>query len=316
MKTPRKTIIICSLLCLFVVQGFGQRGREVMFTHFMVNSQAINPAYVGGREAMTLTSLNRSQWTMLFDKPPALQSFSMHTPARRTPMGFGVAFQNERIGPERITTVEGDIAYTVPVSRHSTLSFGIKGGISMFYVPLTSLIIDDPSDPLFASDIESLWLPNFGFGMYYRSEHLYVGVSIPKLLRTNPFTNQLYAGAKPALTERTYYLIAGGFLSINVDIDILPSAIFRYLPGGEYSAGVGTNVMFYDKFMLGGAYRYNDAMGFMAGVYIYNNLMVSYSFDWGIKDPAHNYNSGTHEIMLRYDLFFLDSHKERTKRPF
>ncbi len=316
MSTLRTTIITGTLLCMISMPGQAQRGREVMLTHFMGNTQAINPGYVGGREAFTITSLNRSQWTMLFEKPPSFQSFSFHTPTEDHPMGLGLAVHTERVGPERNTSVEGDVAYQVKTSRRSTLSFGIKAGINMFTVPLTQLIIDDPSDPLFASDIESHWLPNFGFGMYYRRDNLYVGVSIPKLLMTNPFTNKLYAGAKPALTERNYYFIAGAALPLNIDMDFVPTAVLKARYGGELEVGVSASIVFFDKFSGGMIYKHNDAIGIIAGLRVHNHWTVSYSFDWGIKNRSTHWNSGTHEIMLRYDLVFLYSHRENAKRPF
>lgn len=316
MNTLRKTIIPCLLLFMISLQGHAQRGREVVLSHFMNNTQAINPAYIGGREALTITSLNRSQWTMLFDKPPSFQSFSFHTPTDDHPMGLGMAVNTERVGPERITAVEGDVAYMVKTSRKSTLSFGIKLGISVFSVPLTELIIDDPSDPLFASDIQSHWLPNFGFGMYYRREHFYLGASIPKLLSTNPFTNRIYAGAKPALTERYMFFITGASIPLNLDMDVVANAVAKNKPGGELEIGVNAGMVFFDKFSAGLIYKHQDAIGVLAGLRVYDHWTISYSFDWGIKNQVTHYNSGTHEIMLRYDLIFLNSHRERAKRPF
>lgn len=316
MNTSVKAISITLLLILFYLQVNGQRGRDVMYTHFMSNTQAVNPAYVGGREALTITSINRSQWTMLFDRPPTFQSLSLNTPTDGHPMGVGLSFRNERVGPERITAIDGDVAYTIQTSRESTLSFGIKAGVSMFTVPLTQLIIDDPSDPLFASDIQSHWLPNFGFGLYFRRENIYAGASIPQLLRTNPFTNRLYAGAKPALTERNYYFVAGASIPVNIDIDFIPSSIVRVRRGGEFEAGICGNFILFDKFSAGATLRFNDAIGVIAGLWIYKHWHVSYSFDWGIKNKITNWNSGSHELVLRYDLVFMNAHRERAKRPF
>ena len=316
MKTIMLKIVMGVVMATCSLSSVAQRSRDLMFTHFMTNSQAFNPAYVGKRQALTITSLNRSQWTALFDKPPAYQAISINTPTVDFPMGLGLTLQNERVGPEKVLHIEGDVAYTIRSSFHSTLSFGIKAGISSFTVPLTELIIDDPSDPLFASDVEGHWLPNFGFGMYFLKERFYAGISIPKMLRTNPFTNRLYAGAKPALTERSYFFITGASIPLNVDVDINPSALVRYRQGEGYNICLGTQVMLFDKFSAGITYRHDDALGLMVGINVYDNWMISYSFDWGIKNPATNWNSGTHELVLRYDIFLLQSHKERAKRPF
>lgn len=316
MKTLMQITVLLALMALASLDASAQRARDVMFTHFTTNTQAVNPAYAGSRQALTITSLNRSQWTTLFEKPPAFQSLSINSPTADFPMGLGLTIQNEQVGPEKILNIEGDVAYTVKTSHRSTLSFGIKAGISNFSVPLTQLIIDDPSDPLFAADYQSHWLPNFGFGMYFLKEHFYAGISIPRMLQTNPFTNRLYAGAKPALTERNYYFITGAAIPLNIDVDIIPAALFRYKQNGGYDICLTTKVLFFDKFSAGLTYRYNDAVGIIAGLSVLNHGTISYSFDWGIKNQATHWNSGTHELVLRYDVFLMQKHREREKRPF
>ncbi|MFO7997425.1 MAG: hypothetical protein R6U86_00415, partial [Bacteroidales bacterium] len=43
---------------------------------------------------------------------------------------------------------------------------------------------------------------------------------------------------------------------------------------------------------------------------------VGYAFDLAIYPKAASYHSGSHEIVLRYDFIFLDSHHERADRFF
>ena len=48
-------------ICLLTgFMTFGQ--QDAQYTHYMFNTQAINPAYAGSREALTITGLHRSQW--------------------------------------------------------------------------------------------------------------------------------------------------------------------------------------------------------------------------------------------------------------
>ena len=59
------------MLGMVSLQSLAQ--QEAMFTHYFMNSLAINPAYAGSRDAMTLTALNRSQWSG-FTGAPKTQS--------------------------------------------------------------------------------------------------------------------------------------------------------------------------------------------------------------------------------------------------
>lgn len=318
-----KNIILLLLVMLSGLAGhaqhprYGNTLRQVMFTHYMFNTAAINPAYVGSREALTVTALNRSQWTQVFARPPFTHSLNLHSPGQtweRT--GMGLTVRNERLGPEQTTSIFGDFSYTINTTRTSWLSFGLKAGAEMYYAALTDLIIDDPSDPLFAQDLQSFWLPNFGFGILYRTDQFYFGLSIPKLLETNPFTNAVHGGAKPALLDRNYFIISGAAFRVNVDFTFLPSTFIRLNRFGEFEIDLTANFRMFDKFSLGGMFRPGDSVGLLAGIRVTNSWTIGYAFDYGIDLKAASYHGGSHEVVLRYDLIFLNTHRERADRFF
>ena len=41
----------------------GKSQQDAMFSFYMFNHQSVNPAYVGSRQIVNATMLNRSQWT-------------------------------------------------------------------------------------------------------------------------------------------------------------------------------------------------------------------------------------------------------------
>ena len=59
---------------------------------------------------------------------------------------------------------------------------------------------------------------------------------------------------------------------------------------------------FNEKFTLGVAYRWSAAMSAMAGFQISDSWLIGYAYD---RDTTRlgNFNSGSHEIFLRYELF-------------
>jgi hypothetical protein len=63
-------------------------------------------------------------------------------------------------------------------------------------------------------------------------------------------------------------------------------------------------------------FRTGDALGALAGINITPQLAVGYSFDWSYANTTSKYNSGSHEIMLRYDFIFNKGKKQRSPRYF
>jgi len=290
--------------------------REPMYAQYLDNMLEINPAYAGSRHSLSVISLNRSHWTVVFDRAPMTHSLNLHSPTRSDHIGVGLSFRTETVGPERTTSIYGDYSYRVDLTPESTLTFGLKAGISFFDLPLTSLIIDDPADPAFASDILSMWLPNFGFGVIYRIEDLFVGLSIPKLLEVNYFDNTMFGGARPALIDRNYYLTAGAVFHLGPEIFVMPSTYVRYLPGTTPEVDLSARLVLFERFSAGAMVRLQDAMGFNIGIDLSSNLTFGYSFDWAILNRVPSFNFGSHEVMLRYEFQISDPRDHRWPRYF
>ena len=72
----KKLIFILILLCASILTNAQQ---DPMFTHYAFNTLAINPAYAGTRDALTITGLHRAQW-VTFKGAPITQTITGHSP--------------------------------------------------------------------------------------------------------------------------------------------------------------------------------------------------------------------------------------------
>ena len=144
-----------------------QAQQDPHFTHYMFNTLAVNPAYAGSRDAMTVTLLYRNQW-LGFDGAPVTQTLTAHSPVFKDKVGLGLSVMNDRIGPTSNISLFGDFSYMIPVgqSRKAKLAFGLKGGLNFMKIGLDEIGIRDGLDPNFYSTVASKLLPNFGFGVY------------------------------------------------------------------------------------------------------------------------------------------------------
>lgn len=311
-----KKIIIIGIALLGGFSTYAQ--QDAMFTHYMFNTLAINPAYAGSRDALTVTALHRSQWVG-FDGAPTTQTLTLHAPVFNEKIGLGLSVINDEIGPLNTTAVYGDFAYKLKVSQKGTLSFGLKGGINLVQGDLNTLALgSQEEDASFANNIESDLLPNFGFGLYYSTSKWYVGLSTPKLLE-NDFNNNTSTGGTDLSSEqRHYFLIAGTVFNLNSDgsLKLKPTTFVKVTNGAPLEADITGMVIIKDKIELGAMFRTGDAVGLLVGYNFTDELRFGYSFDWSFTNTTFKYNGGSHEIMLRYDFIFKDKAKIRSPRYF
>ena len=63
-------------------------------------------------------------------------------------------------------------------------------------------------------------------------------------------------------------------------------------------------------------YRTGDALGLLAGINISEQFALGYSFDWSYTQSTVQYNSGSHELVLRYDFDYKVKEDVRSPRYF
>jgi type IX secretion system PorP/SprF family membrane protein len=309
----KKISILFILAILITGNIFSQ--QDAMFTHYMYNTLGVNPAYAGSRDALTMTALHRSQW-LGFPGAPVTQTFTAHSPILSNKIGLGLSVINDKIGPMQTASVYADFAYHLKINAKSKLSFGVKAGGNLFNATLADLQITQSNDIAFASNLQSRFLPNFGFGTYYYAERFYAGVSIPKLLENRFETNQISGSANLFWEKRHYFLIAGAMLDINEELQFKPTTLIKITNGSPAQADLTAQFVYNKKFSLGAMYRTNSAIGALLGFFLGEQLYAGYSFDWSTVNKTGRYNSGTHEIMLRYDFIYRDKAKIRSPRYF
>lgn len=270
--------------------------QDAQFTQYMYNTININPAYAGSRGVLSVFALHRTQWVGL-DGAPVTNAVSVNTPFNNSRLGLGVSIINDKIGPTHENTISADLSYTVPTSEKVKFSFGIKATANLFDLDVTRLnpVDDDPS----LHDYNNKFSPNIGAGVYLHSDKAYVGISIPNFIESNRYDDNEVAIFKEKIN---YYLIAGYILDLNSAIKFKPALLTKMVKGAPLQVDVSGNFMFNNKFVLGVAYRWSAAVTAMAGFQISDAMYIGYGYDLETT-KLNNYNSGSHEIFLRYELF-------------
>ncbi|MFV5686680.1 type IX secretion system membrane protein PorP/SprF [Flavobacterium sp. GB2R13] len=301
-----KTKLFSFVLMFTAIVSFAQ--QDAQFTQYMYNTININPAYAGSRGALSIFALHRTQWVGL-DGAPVTNAVSINTPLNGSNLGLGVSIINDKIGPTHENTISADLSYTIPTSETFKLSFGIKATANIFDLDVSRLnpVDDDPS----LHDFSNKFTPNIGAGVYLHSNKAYVGFSVPNFIETNRYDDNEVAIFKEKIN---YYLIAGYVFDMNDYIKFKPAVLTKMVGGAPLQVDVSGNFMFNDKFVVGVAYRWSAALSAMVGFQVSEGLYVGYGYDHDTTNLDH-YNSGSHEIFLRYELF-KNNNKITTPRFF
>ena len=274
--------------------------QDPQYTHYMYNTTVINPAYAGSRGAMSIFGLHRSQWVGL-DGAPTTNALSIHTPIQNSKLGLGLSFINDRLGVMEENTLSLDVSYTVDLNNTgSKLSFGIKGSANLLNVEYSRLNQYNPNDPLMAENISNEFSPNIGAGVYWHNDRSYLGLSVPNFLENARFENE---SVYSSMNQRMHFYFMGGHVfELNPTLKFKPAFLVKAVEGAPLQADITANFLIQDKLTLGAAYRWDAAWSALVGYQVSDGLFVGYSYD-GETTKLARYNSGSHEVFLRFELF-------------
>ncbi len=271
--------------------------QDAQYTQYMYNTININPAYAGSRGVMSILGLHRTQWVGL-DGAPTNNTFSINTPIKGSNLGLGISAMSNKIGPTKDNTISADVSYTIRTSETFKLSFGVKGSANLFTLDTDKLNPADPGDD-HLQPVDNQFTPNVGAGLYFHSDKLYLGFSVPNILQEKVYSDNDYATYEQRMN---YYFIAGYVFDISPTLKFKPAFLAKAVQGAPLQMDGSANFLLFDKLMLGAAYRSSGTVSALAGFQITDGLFVGYAYD-SETTKLENYNSGSHEIFLRFELF-------------
>jgi type IX secretion system PorP/SprF family membrane protein len=267
------------------------------YSNYMINDYVMNPAIGGTNDYFEGKSNNRYQWIGITDAPRTY-ILSVNGPSKNLKMGLGGILFTDIVGPTRRTGLYGSYAYHLQVADKVKISLGISAGVLQFMVDGSKITLRDPADMVISSGLQSVVIPDFGAGIYaYSTDHKwYVGASVPQILqnRLKFFDNSTTSMSKLATH---FYASAGYKFSIGENFKIEPSTCIKYVKPAPLQFDLGIRGIYKDKFWIGGAFRYLDAVSAMIGYTMQENITFAYSYDFTTTN-IKKYSTGSHELMI------------------
>ena len=292
--------------------------QEVFYSQYMFNTMAINPAYAGSRDVLSVTALGRYQWIGV-PGSPTTYSLTLDMPFQNEKMGVGLTAYNDQIGKYKTTGVNLAYAYKFKLTERTTMSLGLQPTFTNVNANLLDVKnMQDPSDPAFSENL-SRTIFNAGLGTFISNDRAYIGLSVPQLIEQRLSPNPDSEGK----IQRHYFAMMG-FVLGKGNLKLKPSTVIRMTKGAPLGFDANLNLWYRDIIAFGVSGRKSqmvfsgtdqmDAVVLMLELQLTPQLRIGTAYDYSFGKLNANYadqtfwknvsGTPTFEGFLRYEFGF------------
>ena len=307
----KKAILFVSFL-FFIINASAQ--QDPQYTQYMYNMNVINPAYATGTQSMLdIGSLYRTQWVGAVGAPKTLTFFGHMPVNKKVEMGFSLISDDIVDGAKKENNFYADFAYVLQLNNIHRLSLGLKAGMTSLQTNFNGFKFESTSSD-FAFENRDILKPNIGIGAYYFTDVYYVGLSAPNLLNSKHIEER--SGISDYGSENVHAFLTGGYVfRLSDSFRLKPAFMSKFVKGAPITLDLSTNVLYNDKFEFGVAYRFGDAVSALMNVKVAQSIRVGYAYDYTTYNLGQ-FNSGTHEIFVLFNLDLLGKGYDKSPRFF
>lgn len=282
--------------------------RDYQVSQFMYNQTAINPGAAGNLDMACVSGFLRRQWTGMEGTPQNI-IINANTPFRllKKDHGLGLTFFKENIGFNEDIDLKVCYAYRANVGDGklgigaglNITNRGYKAQWSAFDLVQSSYNNgnDDNSIP---KGEEKVFAIDFSFGIFYKTEDLYFGISSTHINENNyKFYYEQANTDIPDIISRHYYITSGYRLQLaNPSFELTPSVLIQS-DGKIHKFDLNTILTYNKKFWCGVSVRPGSDVIGMLGFEILNGAKIGFAYDFPTSAITNYYNT-SYEILINY----------------
>ncbi len=280
-----------ALICFFLFATTLHAQQDPIYSQYMFNTLAINPAYAGSRGALNATALYRTQWLMGVEGAPVSQTVAIHAPLKNEKVGLGLNIANDKIGVQSNLNIQLCYAYIISIGSNGKLSLGLQAG-AINYKSDYSKITFTNSEIVTPNTTSNIY-PSFGAGVYYRSDRFYFGLSSPRI---SAFQK---SNLQEVQLQPHYFANAGVNINLGESLIFRPSTLIKLANGAPLQADLNANFLYNSVIGLGASYRTSESLVALIQLHL-GKIKIGYAYDYGIG-ALSKLSSGSHEIALTFE---------------
>lgn len=300
------------IVALFLLVDRATAQIDPLYAQYLNNPLVINPAYTGLNKEFNASASFRKQWAG-FDGSPTTINFTAHSSLFDNKMGAGLMIVQDEIGENKNLLAMGTYSYKIEFEK-MFISFGLQAGIANYRSDNLALNIEDETDPYFAGN-QNITKPEFGAGIILHNDYLFVGLSVPRMLKNNETFGSGVDAVEATLYTQHMYGMASYIFFLSERVRLKPAVLFKYVQGNPLSMDINALFNIDERYGVGAFTRNFNTYGLLASIKFAQSYKFSYAFELPTnKSVGANYT--THEITLGLSLAIFDFHDIETVNSF
>ena len=266
------------------------------FSQNMFNKLANNPGFAGSSQSINAIVLHRSQW-MGFEGAPTTLNLAIDAPIEMLSGGVGLNIVSDAIHEYSNLGVQISYAYRTDLGE-GQLGVGASAGMFQSGLNGGNLFPANPGDIAIPTGEVSGSAMDFGGGIYYNTQDVYIGLSTLHI--TEPSIEK--TDGQIINLSRHYFLLAGYYHELSDILSLNPS-IYLKSDGSTSQIDVNTNLLYNNKIWGGVSYRAGDGilhpeLGILTGMHLNEDLKFGIVYDVVLTQIQNN----SIEFMLGYSF--------------
>jgi type IX secretion system PorP/SprF family membrane protein len=271
-----------------------------LFSQKLTNSFIYNPALAGHTYGSITYSFKQNYKV---EGAPQNHFLSAHTPIANHRFGVGASVYQEDVTFLRNLYASAAFAYHIPLSKITTLSFGLAGEYNAFNVN-GALNFDDGNDSELTAYQKGIGEYDFSFGAHFQNRFIKAG------LASNRMSTAWVKDSSKTVLSNYYSSFVQGLIPLRAGQDILePYVAYRKLSDVNSILDIGIFYTYDNKIILGGSMRNQNIISGTVGFRLSKYLMIGYSREM-ITGNIGGFIGAANEFSFRFD-FNENNYKER-----
>jgi type IX secretion system PorP/SprF family membrane protein len=290
--------IIVLLVCLWIGAIGMEAQNTTQFSQYTFNKINFNPALTGAYEALTFSGFYRQQWFGV-EGAPRTGMLNVIAPLTRHNTILGMSLSYDQIGMTQTGLASASYAYKLKFNNGLQVVGGLVGHLEYGRIDWSQANVANPGDIQLGEGMDNTMNPNFGAGVSVNAKHWYLGLSMPRFLKSF-----LFQGGNPseqANRPREFYVMGGFDVTLAPNLRLRPGGLITYNPSAPFDFALDASLLMYNQFIIGGAYRLDDAATAFMQYRLNPQWKMGFAYDFTLSE-LNNYSNGTAEIMLEYTL--------------
>jgi type IX secretion system PorP/SprF family membrane protein len=283
---------------IFIVFGIASLNAQQapQYSHYLFNQFQINPAVAGTKQCLDMRFGYRTQWVGFEGAPrtgfASINGFIGKPKRNGVSHGIGVMLEADNTEPFSKTHFNLAYAFHFKMNREMRGSLGLFAGFTQYRMDLSTILVEDASDPILAPGSSSnLLVPELSPGFWMYNKRFYLGASVKHI------TGRKASDIGNARLLPHFNLTTGYSIPMSKTTSFIPSVLVKYVRAAPVAADLNAMIDFDQRLAIGLGYRNGDAVVALMKFNFLNFFTVGYAYDM-TTSPVRVASSNSHEIIL------------------